>query len=179
MFALAARNMKIPFHSVLGPVLTKNKMHINKICSHPIFGFVPVYVGALGIIGVVLSIFDIIRIIRCGSILPGYLWRERIKNGQFISPEVERDCKMISLVISTEYYLFLLVGLVTNNPVFYMPYLALYSLIITLEVIIFLTKVFVDGVDFKKCGLVMSLFMVFNWTSVFCTLARSTSCCDF
>lgn len=61
----------------------------------------------------ILSIFDIIRIIKCGPVLPGYLWRERLKTGTIVTPEAERDCKLICLVLSSEYYLFLLVGLST------------------------------------------------------------------
>lgn len=146
-----------------------------------------------------MSIFDIVRIIKCGPVLPGYLWRERLKTGKLVTPEAERDCKLICLVLSSEYYLFLLVGLSTvnkifgllhdgselmmiilfqNNPIFFLPFLVLYATIIFLESLIFFIRAFVEGIDFKKCGLIMSLFMIYNWLSVFCTFARAMTACD-
>ncbi|XP_050308444.1 uncharacterized protein LOC126744899 [Anthonomus grandis grandis] len=171
--------MKIPFHTVVGPLLRRNKHYINTVCSHPALGIAPLYVGVLGILGVILSIFDIYRIIKCGPILPGYLYRERTtKHGKVISPEAERDCKLISLVLSAEYYFFLLTGIATNNPIFFMPFIGLYAVIITLEFIVFVTRTFVDGFNIQKKALFMTLFMMYNWAAVACTFARSMSCCD-
>lgn len=53
---------------------------------------------------------DIVRIIRCGSVLPCTLWRSRIETGKVISPEGERDVKLISLVLSFEYYVLLILA---------------------------------------------------------------------
>ncbi|ENN73950.1 hypothetical protein D910_11462 [Dendroctonus ponderosae] len=170
--------MKIPFYTVIGPLLRRNKNYVNTVCGHPVLAFAPFYVGILGFLGVILSAFDIWRIIKCGPVLPGYLWRERLKSGKIIAPEAERDCKLISLVLSVEYYCFLLVGLLTNNPIFYMPFLALYALIISLEFIVFVSRAFVDGLDFQKKTLIMTIFMMYNWSAVACTFARSMSCCD-
>lgn len=55
---------------------------------------------------------DIIRIIRHGSVLPNPLVRPRIQTGKVISPEGERDLKLISLVLSFEYYLLLILAVV-------------------------------------------------------------------
>ncbi|XP_066145640.1 uncharacterized protein [Euwallacea fornicatus] len=170
--------MKIPFYTVIGPILQKNKLYINYLCVHPAMTFAPVYVAALGVLGVVLNAFDIYRIIKCGSVLPGYIWKERLKKGKIIAPEAERDCKLISLVLSLEYYLFLLLGLLTNNPIFYMPFLALYALIISLELVIFIARIFVDGFNLQKKTLIITIFMIYNWLSVVCTFARLISYCD-
>ncbi|XP_018575354.1 uncharacterized protein LOC108914119 [Anoplophora glabripennis] len=170
--------MKLPFHTILGPIFRKNQKNIKILCGYPALQFAPIYVAILGVLGVILSIFDIVRIIRCGPVLPGYLWRERLKAGKLVTPEAERDCKLVCLVLSSEYYLFLLVGLSTNNPIFFLPFLMLYAVIIFLELLIFFIRAFVEGIDFKKCGLIMSLFMVYNWLSVFCTFARAMTACD-
>ncbi|KAL1494086.1 hypothetical protein ABEB36_009739 [Hypothenemus hampei] len=169
--------MKIPFYTFLGPLIKRRKFLINTFCSHPVLSFVPIYVWILGVLGVILSIFDIWRIIKCGSVLPGYLWRERMKRN-VITPEAQRDCKLICLVLSVEYYFFLIVGLVTNNPIFYMPFLILYAIIITLEVIVFFSRVFADGLCLRKRTFLMTILMLYNWSSVACTFARSMSCCD-
>ncbi|XP_023015607.1 uncharacterized protein [Leptinotarsa decemlineata] len=170
--------MKIPFHTLLGPLLKRNHKTIKVFCAHPALRFAPFYVAILGILGVILSIFDIVRIIKCGPVLPGFLWRERLKSGTFITPEAERDAKLICLVLSAEYYFFLLVGLLTGNPIFFLPFLLLYSVIILLEAFIFVIKAFVEGIDFKKYGLVMSMFMIYNWMSVFCVFCRMVTGCD-
>ncbi|KAJ8922947.1 hypothetical protein NQ315_001493 [Exocentrus adspersus] len=170
--------MKLPFHTILGPVFKRNHKNIKLLCSHSALHFSPIYVAILGVLGVVLSIFDIVRIIKCGPVLPGFLWRERLKTGKLVTPEAERDCKLICLVLSSEYYLFLLVGLSTNNPIFFLPFLVLYAAIIFLETLIFFIRAFVEGIDLKKCGLIMSLFMIYNWLAVFCTFARSMTACD-
>ncbi|KAG5876631.1 hypothetical protein JTB14_005047 [Gonioctena quinquepunctata] len=170
--------MKIPFHTILGPLLKKNQKTIKTFCAHPSLRFSPFYVAILGVLGVILSVFDIIRIIRCGPLLPGFLWRDRLKNITLVTPEVERDCKLICLVLSSEYYLFLIVGLSTSNPIFFLPFLLLYAVIIFLEAFIFVTKAFVEGIDFKKYGLVMSMFMIYNWISVFCVFCRMVTGCD-
>ncbi|XP_056641569.1 uncharacterized protein LOC130448304 [Diorhabda sublineata] len=170
--------MKLPFHTFIGPVLKKNHKSIKSLCAHPTLSFSPIYVFILGILGMVLSIFDIIRIIKCGSVLPGYLWRERLKKGAIVVPEVERDLKLICLVLSTEYYSFLLIGVLTGNPIFLLPFMILYAVIIMMESFIFLMKAFAEGIDMKKSSLVMSMFMMYNWMSVFCTFCRQMTGCD-
>lgn len=51
---------------------------------------------------------DIVRIIRSGPVLPNTLWRSRIQTGKVITPEGERDLKLMSLVLSFEYYVLLI-----------------------------------------------------------------------
>ncbi|KAF7278670.1 hypothetical protein GWI33_008119 [Rhynchophorus ferrugineus] len=170
--------MKIPFYTAIGPLLKKNKIFINKICSSSAFAFAPIYVGVLGFLGVILSLFDILRIVKCGPVLPRYLSRERLKSDKLVTAEAERDCKLICLVLSTEYYLFLLIGLLTENPIFFMPFLCLYTLIISLEIIIYATKLYLKGFTFEKRGLIMTVLMTYNWLSVLCAFARLMSCCD-
>ncbi|KAJ8956685.1 hypothetical protein NQ318_014040 [Aromia moschata] len=170
--------MKLPFYTILGPVFKKNHKSIRDLCGCPFLCFSPIYVMILGTLGVILSIFDIVRIIKCGPVLPGYLVRERLKTGKLISPEAERDCKLICLVLSAEYYLFLLIGLSTKNPIFFLPFLILYAVIISLEAIIFFIRAIMEGMEYKKTGLLMSMFMVYNWLSVFCTFARVVTGCD-
>lgn len=55
MHGTVEKTMKIPFHTIVGPLLRKNKLHINRICRHPVLALAPFYVGVLGALGVVLS----------------------------------------------------------------------------------------------------------------------------
>ncbi|CAH1973834.1 unnamed protein product [Acanthoscelides obtectus] len=170
--------MKLPFNSFLGPVLKKNQKSIQRLCGVLPFHVSHIYVGILGVLGVALSLFDIIRIVKCGPVLPGYLWRERLKTGTLVPAEVERDCKLICLVLSLEYYCFLLVGLLTNSPIFFLPFMILYAVMVVMESVIFFVRAFVGGLDYKRSGLIMSMFMTYNWLSVFCTFCRAMNRCD-
>ncbi|CAH0563472.1 unnamed protein product [Brassicogethes aeneus] len=170
--------MKLPFHTLLGPVLKNNHRHIKEFCANPGLTFSPLYVGVLSVLGMVLSVFDMLRIINCGPTLPGYLWKTKSKPGKLISPETERDFKLICLVWSFEYYASLLVGLFTNNPIFFLPFLLLYALIVFLEFMIYCMRVFTDGINFSKTSLIMSMFMIYNWMTVFCTFIHTTTKCD-
>ncbi|XP_066253952.1 uncharacterized protein [Euwallacea similis] len=171
------KNMKIPFYTVIEPILRKNKLSINHVCVHPSLTFAPIYVGVLGVLGVVLSAFDIYRIIKYGSVVPSYFWKEGLNKEKFITSEAEKNCKLVSLVLSVEYYLFLLLGLFTNSPIFYMPFLVIYPLIILLDIAVFITSMFVDGFNLQRKALIMTIFMIYNWSSVACIFARSMSCC--
>lgn len=53
MYQTSEQIMKIPFHTVIGPLLRRNKYHINTVCTHPVLAFAPFYVGVLGALGVV------------------------------------------------------------------------------------------------------------------------------
>ncbi|XP_066140819.1 uncharacterized protein [Euwallacea fornicatus] len=171
------KNMKIPFYTVIGPMLRKYKLTINHVCVHPLLTFAPIYVGVLGVLGVVLSAFDIYRIVKYGSVLPSYMWKGGPSKEKFTTSEAERNCKLVSLVLSVEYYLLLLLGFFTNSSIFYMPFLVLYPLIIFLDIIVFITSMFVDGFNLPKKALIMTMFMIYNWSSAACTFARSMSCC--
>lgn len=45
--------MKLPFHTILGPIFKKNRKNIKTLCSHSALQFAPIYVGILGVLGVV------------------------------------------------------------------------------------------------------------------------------
>lgn len=123
--------MKIDVRYIFGNTLRRNYKPLRKFCSYPLLSVSSTYAGVLGFVGVVktrsiscafqltyvrfqlLSFYDIIRIIRCGSVLPCSLWRSRIKPGKLVSAECERDLKLVSLVLSLEYYLLLICGSLT------------------------------------------------------------------
>jgi hypothetical protein len=52
-------------------------------------------------------------ILRCGPTLPGYLLKSRGDFGKVIEPTMERDLKLIALLVSFEYYFFLIVGVLS------------------------------------------------------------------
>lgn len=95
---------------ILENELWKNRKTFKVLCSCPLLNLSSTYTVILGIIGVLLSLFDIYRIIQAGSILPYPLVRQRLQTGKLVSPECERDLKLISLVLSLEYYCLLIFG---------------------------------------------------------------------
>ncbi|KAL3273640.1 hypothetical protein HHI36_015071 [Cryptolaemus montrouzieri] len=170
--------MKIPFYSILGPLIRSNQKSIRPICAHPLMAYSHMYTGLLGFIGMILSLVDIVRIIKCGPILPGYMWRSRIKNSKLANPELERDLKLIFLSISLEYYIFLILGCLTRNPVLYIPFLGLYGFIIFTEFIIFLLYLFIKCVNLSKINMPMIMFVIYNWFAVFCAFNKLIRYCD-
>lgn len=139
---------------------------------------------------------DIIRIIKAGSVLPNSLWRARIQSGKIISPEGERDLKLISLVFSFEYYSLLVLAvlmvsfkevlatryaafLFQRSPVLFMPWLLLYTFIIMIEFVNFFVRLFLMGINFSKHNLILSIFIVYNWLAIFCAFIRMLGICDF
>lgn len=104
--------MKHPFSRILSGELRKNERAFKVLCDCPMLNLSSTYAIILGIIGVGLSLFDIVRIIKAGSVLPYPLVRQRIQSGKIVSPECERDLKLISLVLSFEYYCLLVFGVI-------------------------------------------------------------------
>ncbi|KAL3273641.1 hypothetical protein HHI36_015071 [Cryptolaemus montrouzieri] len=170
--------MKIPFYSILGPLIRSNQKSIRPICAHPLMAYSHMYTGLLGFIGMILSLVDIVRIIKCGPILPGYMWRSRIKNSKLANPELERDLKLIFLSISLEYYIFLILGCLTQNAVLFLPFLCLYAFIILMEGLIFFMFLFVKCVNLSKINMAMIAFVVYNWMAVFCAFQGCLRYCD-
>lgn len=131
-----------------------------------------------------------VRIIRFGSVLPCALKRARVMPGRVVSPECERDLKLICLVLSLEYYSMLVVGafyvrelnenlttkstncLFQHNPSLYLPWLFLYSIIIFVEFFIFMSNIFKEGLVIRKSAILMTTLIIFNWLSIFCAFLR-------
>lgn len=57
--------MKMPFYTILGPLLRKNQKEIGKLCTTPFLRIAPVYVGVLGTLGVVSTL----KIIKLSNVL--------------------------------------------------------------------------------------------------------------
>ncbi|KAK9716759.1 hypothetical protein QE152_g24555 [Popillia japonica] len=122
------------------PIRKKN--FITRLCTCRLFNTSNAYIIALGILGVLLSAIDLYRLLRSGPILPCGLWRERIQPGRVISPESERDLKLVGLVFSVEYYGLLIYGIATKNPLYLLPILCFYAIIIVIEFFVFVLKIF-------------------------------------
>ncbi|KAF2898187.1 hypothetical protein ILUMI_07991 [Ignelater luminosus] len=168
---------KYPFQNLLVPLIHRHGKTLKNTCSFPILNICSAYAGLLGVFGMGLSLFDIVRVVKCGSVLPYSLLRPRIKAGKIVTAECERDLKLISLVLSLEYYFFLIVGSLTENPTLFIPWLILYAFIITTEFIVFLCRLFVEGYKVSKHGLLLSMFIIYNWLTIFCIFHRFTANC--
>ncbi|XP_018332551.1 uncharacterized protein LOC108742041 [Agrilus planipennis] len=107
--------MKLPFYTVFGPSIRRNYRTLKTVCSYRFLNTSVIYAGFLGFIGLILSLFDVVRIIKAGPVLPCVMWRARIRTGSVVSPECERDFRLMSLVFSLEYYFLLIIGTATSK----------------------------------------------------------------
>ncbi|XP_044253526.1 uncharacterized protein LOC123004357 isoform X1 [Tribolium madens] len=171
--------MKLPFYTVIGPHFKRNYYFIRQFCGHPFLCISDFYTMVLGILGVAFSVFDIAMILKCGPTLPGYLLKARGDFGKVIDPTLERDLKLIALLVSLEYYLFLIVGVMSKSPVFFLPFLFLYAFIIVMEFVTLFLRLFTDGFNFNKSSLFTSMFVVYNWMCVFCCFWHKMEYCDY
>ncbi|GJQ71875.1 hypothetical protein Trydic_g2988 [Trypoxylus dichotomus] len=154
----------------------RKKSFITRLCTCRLFNTSKAYIVALSVLGVVLSIFDLYRILRSGSTLPCALWRARIKTGRVVSPECERDLKIVGLVFSVEYYGLLLYGVATNNPIYFLPILYFYAVIIVVEFLVFILRMYINGLDLDKEHLLAAMFIIFRWIIVYCHYHEDDLC---
>ncbi|RZC35892.1 uncharacterized protein BDFB_006604 [Asbolus verrucosus] len=171
--------MKLPFYTIIGPHLKRNYYFIRQFCSHPFLGISDVYTMILGLLGVAFSVFDILMILKCGPTLPGYLVKARADFGKVIAPQMERDLKLIALLTSFEYYFFLIVGVLSKSPIFFLPFLILYAFIIVMEFMTLFLRLFTEGFSLSKSAIFTSMFVVYNWLCVFCCFWHKMEYCDY
>ncbi|XP_017777929.1 PREDICTED: uncharacterized protein LOC108563692 [Nicrophorus vespilloides] len=103
----------------------------------------------------------------CGPKLPCNLLTT-LKSTRLIGSGTERDLRLISLVLSMEYYMLLVVGTVLRNGVFFLPWLIFYSIVICLEFLLFVSRSCSDGIIIRKQSAVLAIFVVYNWLAIFC-----------
>ncbi|XP_046824630.1 uncharacterized protein LOC124426677 isoform X2 [Vespa crabro] len=138
------------------------------LCDHYIMGN-PLYVIMLGIIGTVITTFDVIRTmnskvpIRCPS---------RSKKEDLATWDVERDLKLMTSILGIEHYTLIMLGAITEYPMLYTPWLLMQLCVIIVEIIVFFVRLFLDGLHVKRDEILPAILMVHNWLQVFCLFHR-------
>ncbi|XP_033214727.1 uncharacterized protein LOC117171479 [Belonocnema kinseyi] len=161
--------------SIVGFMDKKKQSKIGRlscfVCDYYILGS-PVYVIMLGLIGTVITAFDIIRImnynlpVRCKS---------RSRNLENSVPiDVERDLKLMTCILAIEHYTLIMLGAITEYPMLHTPWLLMQLCIMIVEVVVFFVRLFLDGLYIKRDEIFLAIWSLHNWLQVFCSFHRHT-----
>ncbi|KAK5641428.1 hypothetical protein RI129_009975 [Pyrocoelia pectoralis] len=160
------------FPSVINPFTRsyrRNQKAVRKACRFPLFDLCNFYGVIFGLFGMGVCLYDILNIVQCGRTLPCSCSRGKIDfHLKFLTPEHERDCKLINLVLSFQCYALLVYGTTMKRPNLFLPWLTLYALVIIGDIFVFTMQLFTEGCDFEKRFLSSSLILVYNWLVIFC-----------
>ncbi|XP_015191054.1 PREDICTED: uncharacterized protein LOC107074291 isoform X1 [Polistes dominula] len=163
--------------SCVGALMEKNtKSRLGRmvcnLCDHYIMGN-PLYVIMLGIIGTVITTFDVIRTMNCKvSIQCSSGSKKEDLNELRTSSEVERDLKLMTSILGIEHYTLIMLGAITEYPMLYIPWLLMQLCVIIVEIIVFFVRLFLDGLHVKRDEILPAILMVHNWLQVFCLFHR-------
>ncbi|XP_022914007.1 uncharacterized protein [Onthophagus taurus] len=156
----------------------KKRTVVGKICALPWFQSTESYVVALGLLGVILSAIDLLRVLKAGRTLPCVLWRARLRTGSVVTPEMERDLKLLTLILSLEFYGLLIIGMTWKNYEYFLPLLYYYGIVIVSEFAVLFLKMYSVGFELRKHQLLNSMFVVYNWIVVYCVYQHDFDCAN-
>ncbi|XP_048508877.1 uncharacterized protein LOC105685332 isoform X4 [Athalia rosae] len=153
----------------VGSILEKNKRsRLGKIacniCDQYFFG-TSAYVIMLGLVGTVITGFDIIRIMNSKSLLR---CASRQRGGDVVPMDVERDLKLMTSILGIEHYTLIMLGAITEYPMLHTPWLLMQLCVILVEIIVFFIRLFLDGLHIKRDEIMLAFVAVHNWMQVFC-----------
>ncbi|XP_076229663.1 uncharacterized protein LOC143175262 [Nomia melanderi] len=134
------------------------------LCDHQFIGH-SYYVIVLGLIGTVITAFDIIRIMNNKT---SNKQSSQCRTKETVPLEVERDLKLMISILGIEHYTLIMLGAITEYPMLHTPWLLMQLCVIIVEVIVFCVRVFLDGLHVKRDELLLSFLAVHNWLQVFC-----------
>ncbi|XP_018405572.1 PREDICTED: uncharacterized protein LOC108781940 [Cyphomyrmex costatus] len=139
------------------------------LCNNYVMGS-SLYVIVLGLIGTVVTAFDIICTINCK--IPRMSSRRR--NNQEVPFTVERDLKLMTSILGIEHYTLIMLGAITEYPMLHTPWLLMQLCVIIVEIIVFFVRFFLDGLHIKRNEILQAMFILYNWLQVFCLFHQQT-----
>ncbi|XP_017762864.1 PREDICTED: uncharacterized protein LOC108552721 [Eufriesea mexicana] len=167
-----ARRRKRSVLTTLKTLITNKNSRIGQLactlCDHYIMGN-SIYVIILGLIGTVITAFDIIRIINCKIPVRS---SSQTRNKETVPLDVERDLKLMTSILGIEHYTLIMLGAITEYPMLHTPWLLMQLCVIIVEMIVFSVKVFLDGLHIKRDEILLAVLTVHNWLQVFCLFHR-------
>ncbi|OXU21994.1 hypothetical protein TSAR_016565 [Trichomalopsis sarcophagae] len=92
-----------------------------------------------------------------------------------VPAEVERDLKLMSSILGIEHYTLIMLGAITDYPMLHAPWLLMQSCMIGLELLVFLVRLFLEGLHVSRDQILISILSLHNWLQVFCLFQRQTS----
>ncbi|XP_026825702.1 uncharacterized protein LOC113562017, partial [Ooceraea biroi] len=89
-----------------------------------------------------------------------------------VSFNVERDLRLMTSILGIEHYTLIMLGVITEYPMLYAPWLLMQLCVIIVEIIVFFVRFFLDGLHFKRNEILQAIFTLYNWLQVFCLFHR-------
>ncbi|XP_063981384.1 uncharacterized protein LOC135164703 [Diachasmimorpha longicaudata] len=123
----------------------------------------------LGLIGTVITAFDIVRIVNYK--FPGRSIARR-RSSDVVPANVERDLKLMTSILGIEHYTLIMLGAMTGYPMLHTPWLLMQLCVIVVEIGVFIMRLILDGLHIKLDGILLAVFTVHNWLQVFCLFHR-------
>ncbi|KAB0793301.1 hypothetical protein PPYR_12921 [Photinus pyralis] len=153
----------------LAASLRRDQSALKKACHFPLLDLCNMYGAFVGLLGMGVCLYDMLKIVQGGRTLPCSFYRGKIDlHIKCLTPEHERDCKLINLVLSFQSYALLVAGSTMRNPYLFLPWLALYALVIAGDMTVVTIQLFKEGIDFEKRFLISSIVLIYNWLAIFC-----------
>ncbi|XP_076680430.1 uncharacterized protein LOC143375327 [Andrena cerasifolii] len=138
------------------------------LCDHYLMGN-SIYVIILGLIGTVITAFDIIRLMN--TKMPSRS-ATHCTNKKAVPHDVQRDLKLMTSILGIEHYTLIVLGAITEYPMLHTPWLLMQLCVVIVEVIVFCIRVFLDGLRMKSDEILVCIWTVYNWLQVFCLFHR-------
>ncbi|XP_026470747.1 uncharacterized protein LOC113375008 [Ctenocephalides felis] len=170
--------MRAPLKNLWGPHFKRHHKFYRRLCTLQPFNWGSWTVMCIGTLGFYLTFLDIRRLLNGGPTLPRNLWRYRTEYQTVLAPELERDLKLMTSVVMLEYYMLMVIGVVTNNVVMYMPWLMIELVVMICELLTCCLSLFTDGLRADTSVLLVTVGMICNWLIVFCSFRKGLMICD-
>ncbi|XP_011503128.1 PREDICTED: uncharacterized protein LOC105366394 [Ceratosolen solmsi marchali] len=142
-------------------------LHFGKLacsmCDYNMMGST-LYVIIVALIGTAVTVIDVIRIMNGKA------------NNQLCSrsqehddvPEVERDLKLMTSILGIEHFTLMMLGAITDYPMMHVPWLLMQFCIMAIELLVFLVRLFLEGLHVTRDEVLLSVLTIHNWLQVFC-----------
>ncbi|XP_058796547.1 uncharacterized protein LOC131667254 [Phymastichus coffea] len=168
------------------------------VCSSSVMGS-SLYVTVIGLIGTAVTAFNVMRIVnrkpepdypadptrpsrvRAAGPLPAAAPPRRrgifnrAADSVAVPEEVERDLKLMTSILSIEHYTLIMLGALTDYPMLHAPWLLMQLCVIAVELLVFLVRLFLEGLHVSRDEVLLSMLNLHNWMQVFCLFERQAA----
>ncbi|XP_023247878.1 uncharacterized protein LOC106646557 [Copidosoma floridanum] len=116
-----------------------------------------------------ISILDIIRIMSCKKPEES---SSRCGADGIVPAEVERDLKLMTSILGIEHSALIMLGAITGYGMLHVPWILMQLCIIAIELVVFVVRLFLEGLHVSRDEIFIALLSLHNWFQVYCLFQR-------